>query len=461
MAYTFRSVQPFGAPLTQERAQKAEAKMGIEGPRKFMDDPTDYPATHDLLDAGLYLQVAEILQRLQVTSEQRGDRTAACMLSMAQQLCVACDQFRTEATQHRHACEEANKREGEFRQYIHAFLNLLRRREPSQSPSERRQLPEAGMVEQYTPESTAPIHKEHFNLWQRIKAIFGAPASVPSSTHEAPPAPAAKETKASAEPPAKEKAERKTYSLVIYSLGPFRVFQNNSPITDWIGLKGQCILKYLTAHQGGPVAKDILMDVFWPDADPEAARRNLHQAVYCLRQTLREEPSTFQHVQFENDCYLLNPAMDIWLDFEEFEKRVRIGRRLEANDRTADAMAAYGFAESLYQGDFLEEDLYEDWPRLQREHLRNAYLYIVDHLSDYYVQKGDYITAIAICQRVLAQDNCYEKAYRQLMKCYLAKGQRHLAIRQYQTCVNALKTELDLEPSEETVALYQHILNSA
>lgn len=203
------------------------------------------------------------------------------------------------------------------------------------------------------------------------------------------------------------------------------------------------------------------MDVFWPDADPEAARRNLHQAVYCLRQTLRRGQPDFQHIQFENDCYLLNLEMDIWLDSEEFEKHVQAGRRLEAAGQPTEAMAQYGIAEGLYQGDFLEEDLYEDWLSLQREHIRNMYLDIVDRLSEYYVQQAEYTPVIALCQKALAQDNCHEEAHRRLMQCYVAQGQRHLAVRQYQTCVQVLKEELDLTPSEETVALYWRITAAA
>ena len=85
------------------------------------------------------------------------------------------------------------------------------------------------------------------------------------------------------------------------------------------------------------------------------------------------------------------------------------------------------------------------------------YLDIVDRLSEYYVQQGEYTAAIALCQKVLAQDNCYEEAHRRLMQCYLAQGQRHLAVRQYQACVEALKEELDLTASEEIVALYRRI----
>jgi DNA-binding SARP family transcriptional activator len=227
--------------------------------------------------------------------------------------------------------------------------------------------------------------------------------------------------------------------------------------TDWNGLKGITILKYLVAHKEKPIAKDILMDLFWRDAHPEAARRNLHQAIYALRQALRRRNPDFQHIRFENDCYLISPDMGIWIDYEEFEKHVQAGQRLKAAGQLAEAMVQYGIAESLYQGDFLEEDLYEDWPRIQREHLRHTYLGITDCLSRYYVQRRQYATAIALCRKVLAQDNCYEEAHRRLMDCYLAQGQRHLAVRQYQTCVEVLREELDLTPSDETMTLYRRI----
>jgi DNA-binding SARP family transcriptional activator len=236
------------------------------------------------------------------------------------------------------------------------------------------------------------------------------------------------------------------------------VYQNDRLISEWNSLKSKAILKYLLAQPETPIVKDVLMDVFWPDADPEAARRNLHQAIYSLRQILKGIQPGFQHIQFENDCYRLNPELEIWLDVQEFEKHVQAGQRLEAVGRFDDAMVEYGIAEGLYQGDFLEEDLYEDWPSPVRHHIRNTYLVIADHLSDYYLQRREFTAAVALCQKVLAQDNCYETAHRRLMQCYLAQGQRHLAVRQFQACVQALNEQLDLTPAEETMALYQRII---
>jgi DNA-binding SARP family transcriptional activator len=254
-----------------------------------------------------------------------------------------------------------------------------------------------------------------------------------------------------------EKSGQGPLSLVVYFLGIFRVYQNEREITEWHSLKGRDILKYLLSRPGTPVIKDVLMDIFWPDVDPKAARRNLHQAIYSLRQSLRGEQPGFHHIWFENDCYFLNPQMNIWLDFREFENYIQVGRRLDTSGQLEDALAQYGMAEGLYQGDFLEEDLYEDWPMVQREQLLNLYLSTADKMGDYYLQNRQYAAAVSVCQKVLAKDRCYEAAHRRLMQCYLAQGQRHLAIRQYQTCLRSLKEELDIKPSEEIVELYLRI----
>jgi two-component SAPR family response regulator len=246
-------------------------------------------------------------------------------------------------------------------------------------------------------------------------------------------------------------------SLVVYCLGPFRVYQNDRLVTSWSGLKGLSIFKYLIANEGKSIAKEVLMEVFWPDMDIEATRRNLHQAIYSLRQTLRQGLPEFQHILFRNDRYELNPEIEFWIDFVELEHHAKAGKRNEIDGNIGVAMAEYGIAEGLYQGDFLSEDLYETWPLSQRERLRTTYLETADRLSAYYQQREEFTATIAICQKILSHDNCYETAHRRLMESYLAYGQRHLAVRQYETCFNALAKELDLKPSKETVKIYNSI----
>jgi DNA-binding SARP family transcriptional activator len=246
-------------------------------------------------------------------------------------------------------------------------------------------------------------------------------------------------------------------SLAVYCLGQFQVYQDEQLVESWLSRKALSILKYLILEHPVPVPKEVLMDTFWPDSDLESARRNLHQAIYALRQILRGEQPEFHHVFFKNDCYSLHPNVDTWIDFREFEKCIQTGRKFDHRGEPEKAIEQYGTAEGLYQGDFLEEDLYEDWPLLQREQLRNSYCSLVDRLTTLYLQIGQYTSVIHLCHKVLAKDRCYESAHRMLMQSYSVQGQRHLAVRQYQTCIRALREDLGMQPSQETIDLYHHI----
>jgi DNA-binding SARP family transcriptional activator len=115
----------------------------------------------------------------------------------------------------------------------------------------------------------------------------------------------------------------------------------------------------------------------------------------------------------------------------------------------------YEAAISLYQGDFLEQNPYEEWTLLDRERLRVAYLDTLDRLSQIYFSQERYAACITVCQLVLARDRCREDAHCLLMRCYSRQGQYPLALQQYQRCVEALRDELDVEPAPETTQLYE------
>jgi DNA-binding SARP family transcriptional activator len=252
-----------------------------------------------------------------------------------------------------------------------------------------------------------------------------------------------------------------TPSLAIYFLGPFRIFQDDHLLAEMPGQKSLSILKYLTASEGKPVSKDILMDQFWPDADSEVARRNLHQAIYAIRQAFKRSRPGFAYIQFENDCYMFHPDVKIWLDFQEFESRKMNGFVMETSGNLESAMAEYGIAVDLYQGDFLEDDLYEDWPEPKRVYFRSLYIEVIDHLCSFYISRKQFTPAILLSKKMLSYDNCSEQAYRYLIRCYLLQGQRQLAMREYQNCEIALKQELNLAPSDATRVLYEQILAAA
>jgi hypothetical protein len=47
------------------------------------------------------------------------------------------------------------------------------------------------------------------------------------------------------------------------------------------------------------------------------------------------------------------------------------------------------------------------------------------------------------------------------MLCYALQGERNLALRQYEICLENLARVLDVAPMEETTALYRRIRNGS
>ncbi len=310
-----------------------------------------------------------------------------------------------------------------------------------------------------------PDHEANLELAQHEKdnkasfQLASAPEPEPVSPSEqnlhevvveaAPPAEPAAPAEAAEPAPA-------TLTLTAHLLGKFRVAINDRPVENWPSGRGRAVFKYLSVHHDQPAPREVLMDVFWRSATPSAARNNLNAALHRTRQSLRAVTDS-PIILFEEGAYCLNPDMRLWLDVEEFERRVQAGRRLEARNQLAAAVAEYEVAESLYQGDFLEEDPYEDWLLPRRESLKDTYLLILDRLSYYCLEGERYTTCIHLCQKILAKDDCREDAHRRLMRCYSRQGQRNLALHQYQLCVEALKRMLGISPTQETMALYHQI----
>ncbi len=248
-----------------------------------------------------------------------------------------------------------------------------------------------------------------------------------------------------------------------YLLGSFRVVIDQSMIDQWPGGHSRAVFAFLLAQRGKPAPRDLLMETFWPDSGLEPARNSLNVAIYGLRKTLRQalrQPV----ILFHDTAYQINPDLELWIDVEEFEQRVRAARQYEsagsgpqAAEATTRAVREYEMAVSLYQGDFLADAPYEDWTILERERLRVMHLDTLDHLSLVYFNQGQFSACISLCQRMLSYDACREDAHGRLMRSFSRQGQAHLALRQYQACVEALREELDVPPSPATTRLYEQI----
>jgi DNA-binding SARP family transcriptional activator len=244
--------------------------------------------------------------------------------------------------------------------------------------------------------------------------------------------------------------------LTVHLLGPLKVRLDDTPVTDWPSGRGRALLTYLVTHRHPWPRREVLMDTFWPDAAPAAARNSLNVAVHGLRRALRAGTAG-PVVVLEGGAYRLGRQVRLWLDVDEFELHAGDGRRLEAAGDLPGAVAAYERALALYQGDFLADDPYEDWPVLAREQLGLTHEDMLDRLGGLYFGQHQYGACVALGRLLVARDPCREDAHRRLMRCYSRQGQPHLALRQYQACADALHRELLVDPDPATAELARQL----
>jgi len=249
-------------------------------------------------------------------------------------------------------------------------------------------------------------------------------------------------------------------ALEVYCLGSFYVRVDGEEITHWTCKKAKTLLEYLIDRQGRPVSRDTLMETLWPECEPRMSGNNLKATVRSLRQTLdftNVPGRKSAWILFQDGHYLVSPSIDVWTDVGEFMDHWTHGWQQEREGKFDAAIREYLQAEALYQGDYLEEDIYTDWTHYRREALKDVYFTILGKLSDHYIKRDEFYRAIEYCQKIIDKDHCREDAYRRLMISHSRLGNRNRALEWYKICENAVRTELSLPPDPQTQDLYDEL----
>ncbi len=244
--------------------------------------------------------------------------------------------------------------------------------------------------------------------------------------------------------------------LEVVSLGDLYVKFNKQKIESWPSRKGRGIFAYI-ATSGQRIYRDVLMEKFWPDTGSDSARNCLNVALHGLRKTFNEADKNHECILYRDEYYYLNPDLNYYCDIHIFRKLYNEALALENSRKTELAIQKYKSAVTIYRGDFMQDDLYEEWPTLERENLREKYFNILECLSSYYLESKTFDEAIRLCEQILARDSCREDVHRKLMLCHYYSGQRDKALRQFLRCEKAMHDDLGVPPSKTTLDLKEKI----
>jgi LuxR family maltose regulon positive regulatory protein len=250
--------------------------------------------------------------------------------------------------------------------------------------------------------------------------------------------------------------------LEIRTLGAFRVLRNGqAPIEDhqWGGRRTKLLLKAIVVHAINDIPKDILIEDLWPDSDPAASQRNFKVTLHRLRKVL--EPDLPKHgrsayIHLKDNLISLDRArcrvdIRIFLEYRKDIKRAAVAREhqtiLELGRRLL----------SLYQGDFLAEDLYAPWAEMKRLALKDEYIATAMTMAAIYREQAQWPEAAQCCRAALAADPCMEQAGAMLMEILAAQERRSDAVKVYEQLCAALRGDLGVEPGPSVAAIYQRI----
>ncbi|HSP71667.1 MAG TPA: tetratricopeptide repeat protein [Gaiellaceae bacterium] len=143
--------------------------------------------------------------------------------------------------------------------------------------------------------------------------------------------------------------------VTVTLLGGFAAVVDGVPVPDtaWRLKKARELVKLLALAPGHRLHREQAMDVLWRDRGPAAAANNLHQAVHVARRALGADA-----IQLRDEVLTLIAEIDV----DRLELAASEARRIETP-------AAYAAALSLYGGELLPENRYDDWAELRREEL--------------------------------------------------------------------------------------------
>jgi predicted ATPase/DNA-binding SARP family transcriptional activator len=246
--------------------------------------------------------------------------------------------------------------------------------------------------------------------------------------------------------------------VTIRLLGDFAIEIEGRPVRAdaWRLRKAADLVKLLALAPGHRLHRDQFMETLWPDKPPGPAANNLYQAIHVARKALGGSDGSGADVgdtilEFRDGVLSLGPAERLTVDTEAFEDAVR---RADAGE-----IAAREEARSLYRGELLPDDRYEDWAATPRETLAAAHRHNLSELARLYAAEGNLEAALGSLRALIELDPTDEAAAGRIMRLEARAGRRGAAHQQYEALRGALRRELNVEPGEEVTRLARDIID--
>lgn len=241
-------------------------------------------------------------------------------------------------------------------------------------------------------------------------------------------------------------------------LGRFNARRYSESVEGLDCHKVQELLCYLLIFRDSAHPREVLAGVLWGSSSNAQSRAYLRKALWQIQVALDQEerPGSTPFLIVENDWVKVNPCADLCIDTEILDRSFALVEGKPGEQMNRLEAESVQQAVALYQGDLLAGS-YADWCLTERERFQNIYLALLDKLMGYCEVNQYFERGIRYGGLALRRDRAREQIHRRLMRLHYKNGDRTAALRQFLSCTAALKTELGVTPSEQTVELYEQV----
>lgn len=245
-----------------------------------------------------------------------------------------------------------------------------------------------------------------------------------------------------------------THDVLVSVLGAIRLSADGKVVPIASGSKAEQILVSLVLERHHRLPRSDLLERVWPSCPMNRSGQCLNSLIHQLNKEVVAHAGGVQLIVNASGFYRLNPADEVTVDSDRFDRWSEHGMRLLRRGDPAGLPYCLS-ASDLYRGEFCAGTNVD--VLIERERLRATFLNLLACLADHALAAGDHAIALRYVQRLLELDCCREDAHRQAMLCYTRLGLRSQALRQYRVCREALEREFDAVPEPKTEAMFDVI----
>jgi len=200
--------------------------------------------------------------------------------------------------------------------------------------------------------------------------------------------------------------QRRAPSVAV--LGGLEVHSAGGELASWSSRKARQLLMILVARRGSAIHREQLVELLWPDDDPDRTRNRLDVAISAVRRALDPDREFIADELIESRAGLVRLREDVVrVDLEEFMQAARAALGAADTMATQDLLAlANG-----YRGEAFAEEPYADWAEPTRAAVADVAAQLYRLVAARATGDNDHLTAVEAYRRLIELDRYDESAH--------------------------------------------------